>query len=99
MQRDMHYYGCFFLARAAGFATAEAVTIATASQYVDDNVKPDMHVFADGGAFEFVPTAHHPVSRANLDHDDQRRIWVPFHFLPGGGATIDGITPRTHPDA
>ena len=28
-------------------------------------------------------TAHHPIDLSNRDDRDQRRVWVPFHFIPG----------------
>jgi hypothetical protein len=37
MQIDMHYYGTFAMAYAAGFEVADAHIIATAAQMVDDN--------------------------------------------------------------
>jgi len=91
MQLDMHYYGTYAIARAAGIAAKDAKIIATAAQYVDDNIVDEDHTFPDGGKVEFIPTAHHTLSKANLDRDDQRKVWVPFHFLPGEGLTIDGI--------
>ena len=84
MQLDMHYYGTYALARAAGLKPDVCIKIATASQFVDDNAA-NMHIeFQDGGSIDAQATAHH-VSNviANLDVKDQRQVWVPFHFLPG----------------
>ena len=39
MQKDMHYYGTYTLARTAGITPEVAEIIATASQFVDDNVE------------------------------------------------------------
>lgn len=39
MDKDMHYYGIGFLARAAGFTKQHALTIAYASQYVDNSTE------------------------------------------------------------
>jgi len=36
MQEDMHYYGTYAMARAAGLKAAHAKVIAYAAQYVDD---------------------------------------------------------------
>ena len=36
MQLDMHYYGTYAMARAAGLKPQVCITIATASQFVDD---------------------------------------------------------------
>ena len=83
MQIDMHYYGVFALARAAGLKDEPARIIATASQFVDDNGNKGHVVFGDGGRIDFDATAHHAVHVKNIDEGDQRQIWVPFHFLPG----------------
>jgi hypothetical protein len=86
MQIDMHYYGTYVLARAAGINEATALVIAAASQFVDDSVETIQQcVFKDGSRLSQVVTAHHALSIANTSKDDQRYVWVPFHFLPGGG--------------
>lgn len=84
MQLDMHYYGTYAMARAAGLKSEVATTIATAAQFVDDNAADNDVDFKDGGKFLTEATAHHVASKENFDQDDQRRVWVPFHFLPGG---------------
>ena len=83
MQKDMHYYGTYAMARAAGLAPKICQTIATASEFVDDNGRREMIEFPDGGRLDFIPTAHHTLDVKNIDHHDQRLIWVPFHFIPG----------------
>lgn len=85
MQIDMHYYGVYALARAAGVNREAAKIIATASQFVDDNgrSKPS-NLFDDGSRFYYKATGHHPKDiKANLEEEDQRHVWVPFHFIPG----------------
>lgn len=84
MQIDMHYYGVYALARAAGMKPQFAEIVATASQFVDDNEKKGNLEFRDGGRLDFEATAHHYIDNKNVDKEDQRQIWVPFHFLPGG---------------
>ncbi|OBQ55739.1 DUF6765 family protein [Halodesulfovibrio spirochaetisodalis] len=84
MQLDMHYYGTYAMARAAGLKPEVATTIATAAQFVDDNAADNDVDFKDGGKFLTEATAHHLASTENFDNDDQRQVWVPFHFLPGG---------------
>jgi hypothetical protein len=84
MQIDMHYYGTYCLARAAGISREAAQTIAYAAQFVDDSKAEQKDDHRDGGTIVAVPTAHHIGSLRNLDPDDQRLIWVPFHFIPGG---------------
>ena len=83
MQLDMHYYGTFLMARAAGLNREASRIIATASQFVDDNAEKESVNFRDGGRMEVEATAHHTLQLKNLDLEDQRQIWVPFHFLPG----------------
>ena len=83
MQIDMHYYGTYALARAAGLAPEAARTVATSAQFVDDNAAQDHVEFRDGARIDKEATAHHPFDRSNLDGHDQRRVWVPFHFIPG----------------
>ena len=83
MQKDMHYFGTYAMARAAGLAPKVCQTIATASEFVDDNGERETIEFPDGGRLDFIPTAHHTTDIRNIDHHDQRLIWVPFHFIPG----------------
>ncbi|MCG6911286.1 MAG: hypothetical protein LJE94_14335 [Deltaproteobacteria bacterium] len=84
MQIDMHYYGTYALARTAGLKPAVCKTIALASQYVDDNAAGTHIEFQDGGRVDSQATAHHVSDLiANRDPEDQRQVWVPFHFLPG----------------
>jgi len=89
MQTDMHYYGTYVLARAAGLNAGVCQTIATAAEYVDDSDYVRLSL-TDGPFLEAHATAHHPVNADNLEDVDQRRVWVPFHFLPGNeGNTFD----------
>ena len=83
MQIDMHYYGTYCLARAAGLNQQSARTVAYAAQFVDDNVAAHVDDHDDGSKLYAIPTAHHAGDLSNREADDQRYIWVPFHFLPG----------------
>ena len=85
----MHYYGTYALARAAGFKRDAAQAIATASEYVDDS--DELHIKCkDGFEIHAEATAHHPSDySANTDPQDQRRTWVPFHFIPGALGASD----------
>jgi len=90
MQTDMHYYANFALARAAGIREDVARAIATAGEYVDDS--DDVHIACkDGFEIHAEPTAHHAYDVVeNKDPEDQRRTWVPFHFIPGNeGETVE----------
>ncbi|HAS89705.1 MAG TPA: hypothetical protein DCS48_10440 [Desulfovibrio sp.] len=84
MQKDMHYYGTYALARAAGIKPEDAQIIASAAQFVDDNEKKVEIDFTDKGSLYSRPTGHNIFDIDNRDTDDQRVVWVPFHFLPGG---------------
>jgi hypothetical protein len=89
MQIDMHYYGTYALARAAGLRGDVAELIATSAQFVDDFPSNDLIALQGGERVDTVATAHTVGQFQNLDEEDQRRVWVPFHFLPGGeGATL-----------
>lgn len=83
MQLDMHYYGTYVMARAAGIKAEAARIIAYAAQFVDDNANEDTIIFEDAGRIDVQATAHHALDAKNLSKEDQRQIWVPFHFLPG----------------
>lgn len=90
MQTDMHYYGTYALARLAGFSVKEAETIAYSAQYVDDSTQSDSKPHADGGLLYGIATAHtntQVIKNRIVDKVQQRRVWTPFHFLPGGEGT------------
>ncbi len=83
MQLDMHYYGTYVLAKLAGLKDEICEIIATSSQLVDDNVADQDLEFLEGSFIRAQASSHHVGSLANLNDSDQRRVWVPFHFLPG----------------
>ncbi len=97
MQIDMHYYGTYAMARAAGIPQIEANIIAYAAQFVDDSTRYDSEEHDDKGLLFGITTAHHPAQvlvRNSKDHlsgfEEQRKIWIPFHFFPGGkGETFE----------
>ncbi|XPV77511.1 MAG: DUF6765 family protein [Desulfovibrio sp.] len=93
MQSDMHYYGTYAMAIAAGIPTMDAQTIAYAAQFVDDSTKQDSEPHKDGGLLYGIATAHDAaqcIGNKLTDKEEQRRVWVPFHFLPGAdGATLE----------
>jgi len=84
MQIDMHYYGTYAMARAAGVSKVAAQNIATAAQFVDDSAKKgESKLFDDGSRFYYQATAHHAEDLKNHEEENQRHVWVPFHFIPG----------------
>jgi len=87
MQTDMHYYGTYSIARLAGFSVKDAEIIAYSAQYVDDSTSNDSDEHEDGGLIYGVATAHHNsdvIKNRLIDKKEQKQVWVPFHFLPGG---------------
>ena len=87
MQIDMHYYGTYALAMTAGINPEFAQKIATSAQFVDDYATKKYIEFRDAGKIDSQATAHHALNIKNILPDDQRQVWVPFHFLPGNEGT------------
>ena len=81
MQKDFHYYAVAVLAQAAGFESDEALTIAYASQYVDD-AKDRAPLTINQESFVPVLTAH--MGLEAMREDTWREVYVSFHFLPPG---------------
>lgn len=83
MQLDMHFYGVYALARAAGIKDTSARIIAYASQFVDDSIDDDHVILTDERAIVPTMTSHKPIDYQNALPGDQWKVWIPFHFLPG----------------
>jgi len=83
MQIDMHFYGVYALARAAGVNQNTARIIAYASQFVDDAIDDEAIVLEYKNAVLPIMTAHKAIDYQNTIPVDQWNVWVPFHFLPG----------------
>lgn len=86
MQIDMHYFGTYAMARSAGLTIDVASNIATAAQYVDDNTSDGVLTLIDGARLPHLATAHDVAPeqmQQMFDEENQRQVWVPFHFLPG----------------
>src|SRR5471032_565431 len=84
MNIDFHYGMIFVVARLAGLTPTQAETVAHACQYVDDATTDGLLHFAGGETFERFASAHEMVDYQNINKDDNRTVWAPFHFLPGG---------------
>ncbi len=78
MNEEFHYYVIAMLARRAGFAGAEADTLAYASQYVDHALVA-YQVRGNGVEYETAVTHHFGF----WDRGQEDRVWLPFHFMPG----------------
>ncbi len=96
MQQDMHFYGLGFLAMAAGLKKDDAFTIAYASQYVDDSIESDPMNCTDF-MFDPVRTAHNGLGAVKWTV--QRKIHMPFHFLPKGFLTSQPDAFITEPNS
>ena len=83
MRIDFHFYTIYALARAVGFSPDNAYVIAYASQYTDDEVNENTVLFENGGEFEPVITAHRIFDPLAVSERTCKKVWVPFHFLPG----------------
>ena len=86
MQTDMYFYSTYAMARLAGVPKDHANIIAQSAQFVDDSDGRHSEAHEDGGFLYAIATAHHSI----VNKEEQGRICVPFHFLPGGeGTTLE----------
>ncbi len=83
MQKDMHFFGVYALARAAGFDPKSAEVIAHSSQFVDDALEDAVVQVPDRPSVLPLMTSHRPTDYANVMSTEQWNVWVTFHFLPG----------------
>ncbi len=81
MQIDFHYYCVGALARAAGFPSEEALTIAYASQYTDNATESEPIRLA-GSSLLFDPVRTSHIGLQSLNWSTQKRVFIPFHFIP-----------------
>lgn len=94
MQIDMHFYGVYALARAAGLEPSVARTIAQASQFVDDATEDEHSLIGNRLAIVPTMTSHRPLDYKNALPGEQWKVWIPFHFLPGDDPTGDTFVER-----
>lgn len=79
MQDDFHYYALAVVARAAGLNPHDALTMAYASQYVDDATE-SQPLRIEGLFFDPTRTAYFGLKTFNWAI--QKKVYIPFHFLP-----------------
>lgn len=79
MHDDYHYYCTRVLARAAGLGHADSHVLAYACQYVDD-AKEHRPIAVGGHIFDPVRTAY--LGLRSYTWSVNKRIFIPFHFLP-----------------
>ena len=85
MQKDFHYYCIAVLAKEAGFEIGDALTIAYASQYVDDSTECGSIEIAGSSGKEvpIVRTAHKGIKQVLQFFESARtEVLRPFHFIP-----------------
>lgn len=93
MNIDFHYGVVYVLCCLAGMPVADARTVARACEYIDDATTGGLLFFEKGETFERFASANEMVDYQNADKDENRAVWAPFHFLPGGeGDTIEQKT-------
>jgi len=88
MNIEFHYYAICFICGRAGLPEERARTIATASQYVDEALVPCV-LSGPGGVYRTQATQNY----AFWDEATLRDIYLPFHFVPGGGGSRWAASP------
>lgn len=84
MNIDFHYGVIYITSRLAGMNQAQAQIVAHSCQYVDDSTMPGILEFAGGETYERFASAHKMFDYKNAANTENRVVWAPFHFLPGG---------------
>lgn len=84
MNIDFHYGVIYLVSRLAGMNPVDAQIVAHSSQYVDDATTPGILQFAGGEQFQRIASAHEMLDFRNEFNSDNKLVWTPFHFLPGG---------------
>ncbi len=90
MQKDFHHAVTYTVARLAGFDHHSANVIGSSAQYVDDAIGEGVIDFTNGTQYRYIASAHKHLDRRNFRDQENRKIWIPFHFLPGN----NGKRPR-----
>lgn len=92
MQIDFHHATTYVIGRAAGLSHEEAEMVAYSAQYVDDATEAGLLHFYTSGidrppepgpTYSRISSAHKTIDYRNASELANRRVWIPFHFLPG----------------
>jgi len=83
MELDIHFYGIYSLARSAGCNPDSAHTIAYSAQFINDAIDDRGIVLRNGAIVKPLITSHKPLEHRDPTAEDQWKVLVPFHFLPG----------------
>ena len=94
MQIDFHHAVTYVIARLAGFSHPKASKVAYAAQYVDDATNSGTIRFDNGAMYHRISSAHKMLDYRNSKALKNRRVWLPFHFLPGNAGLPPGQAPR-----
>ncbi len=86
MEIDFHFSLTYVVSRLAGLRHEDANIVATCSQYVDDTVNSGVVKFKTGESFYRMSTAHKKLDYHIALPTEDRKVWVPFHFLPGNSS-------------
>lgn len=86
MQKDIHFYLTYALARKATISVKDAEKIAWANQYTDDLTEADLHGIQTQSA----------VLGNWGDRQIQLSVLVPFHFIPGSDSEHPWMTTRNN---
>jgi hypothetical protein len=92
MQIDFHHAVTYVAVRLAGLSAVDAGKVAHAAQYVDDSTHDGPIKFKTGERYVRATSAHKTMDFVqNVDENDNRLVWLPFHFLPGNEAPPAGV--------
>lgn len=89
MQKEVHFYLTYALARKVGISDNEAKILSWADQYTDDLTEADLHGIQTQSA----------IAGNWADRQVQFSVLVPFHFIPGNDPTYPWMTTRNSPRA
>lgn len=89
MQKDVHFYLTYVLARKVGIGVGDAKKVAWADQYTDDLTESELHG---------IQTQSDVVGNW-ADGQIQLSVLVPFHFIPGDDEGHPWMTTRNSPRA
>jgi len=96
MKKDFHYYCVFTLANLSGYQYEDSQIIAYCSQYVDDSTDSEEIKIGDY-SFDTVRTAH--MGLRAYDWNIQKKVYLPFHFIPPEPFTGKKFSYVTEPDS
>ncbi len=94
MQIDFHHAVTYVIARLAGFSHPKASRVAYAAQYVDDATNGGVIRFDNDAMYYRISSAHKMLDYRNSKALKNRRVWLPFHFLPGNAGLPPGSSPQ-----